>query len=77
MEWMKSTLEEAKSTLQKSKEEMAWYYNQRREPALIFKCRDRVYLDASDILTTQPSKKLAHKYLGPYSIQKAVGKNAY
>jgi hypothetical protein len=77
VERMKSTLEEAKSALRKSKAEMAQYYNRRRNPAPTFRHGDRVYLDASDIPTTQPSKKLAHKYIGPYSVQRAVGRNAY
>ena len=62
---MKSTLEEAKSALKKLKEEMTQYYNQRREPAPIYKPGDRVFLDGSDIQMTQPSKKLAHKFLVP------------
>ena len=38
---------------------------------------DKVYLDASDILTTRPSQKLAHRYLGPFTIVQKVGWNAY
>ena len=53
---MRSTLEEAKAVLAKSKEDMTRYYNQRRTKAPKYKPRDRVYLDASDICTTHPSK---------------------
>ena len=70
---MKSTLEEAKSALQKSKDEMTRYYNRRREPAPVYKPGDKVFLDSSDIQTTRPSKKLSHKFLGPYPVEKAVG----
>jgi hypothetical protein len=31
----------------------------------------------SDINTTRPSKKLAHKWLGPYTIERPVGRMAY
>jgi len=65
---MKATLEEAKSVLTKSKDEMARYYNQRRTPAPVFNPGDKVFLDASDIHTTQPSKKLSHRRLGPYPV---------
>ena len=65
---MDSTLSEAWSALVKAKEDMAWYYNQRRVPALEYHIRDRVYLDASDICTMHPSQKLAHCYLGPFTV---------
>ena len=34
-------------------------------------------MDASDIRTTCPSQKLAHRYLGPFTIVQKVGRNAY
>jgi transposase InsO family protein len=74
---MKNSLEEAKAALQKSKDDMARYYNQRRTPAPTFKPGDHVYLDATDVRTTRPSSKLAHRYLGPYKVQARVGQNAY
>ena len=57
---MGSALSEAKSALAKAQKDMTRYYNQRREPAPEYAQGDRVYLDGSDIQTTQPSKKLAH-----------------
>jgi hypothetical protein len=60
MEWMRTTLEEAnlKAALAKSKDNMAWYHNQKRTHAPEYNPEDRVYLDAGDIQTTRPSKKL-------------------
>jgi len=74
---MKSTLEEAKSALVKAKDDMARYYNQRRTPATVYVPGDKVYLDADDIHTTRPSKKLSHRRLGPYLVECRVGPNAY
>ena len=74
---MKGTLEEAKAALTKAKEDMARYYNQRRTPAPVYSPGDKVFLDSSDIKTTHPSSKLAHRYLGPYPIVRAVGSHAY
>ena len=65
---MDSALSEARSALGKAKEDMAWYYNQCRVPALEFHIRDKVYLDASDICTTHPSQKLAYRYLRPFTV---------
>ncbi|GLB43872.1 putative retrotransposable element tf2 155 kda protein type 1-like [Lyophyllum shimeji] len=76
-ERMKLAQEEAKAALAKAKDDMAQYYDQRRIPAPEYKPGDRVYLDASDIQTTRPSKKLSHRYLGPYTIERQVGPLAY
>jgi len=74
---MKDTLEEVKSALAKAKDDMARYYNCRRSPALSFSPSDMVYLDSKDIQTTRPSKKLSHHRLGPYPVQRCIGKYAY
>ena len=50
--------------------------NRRRTPAPIFRAGDRVWLDARNITTRRPSKKLDHRRLGPYEVIEAVGPNA-
>ena len=74
---MESALKEAKAALAKSKDDMAKYYNWKRTPAPDYQLGDRVYLNASDIQTTRPSKKLSHQRLGPFRIIKKVGNGAY
>ena len=74
---MEESLLEAKAALAKSKEDMEHYYNQHRMPAPIFAPGDKVYLNASDIQTTQPLKKLSHQRLGPYIVEHQVGLHAY
>jgi transposase InsO family protein len=74
---MNNSLTEAKAALNKSKDDMAQYYNRRRTPPPILQPGDRVYIDASDIRTTRPSSKLAHRYLGPYKVEAKVGRNTY
>ena len=76
-EWMESALKEAKAALTKSKDDMTKYYNQRRTPAPDYQPRDKVYLDASDIQMTRPSKKLSHQRLGPFPIVRKVRNSAY
>jgi hypothetical protein len=51
-DWMSSTLEEAKSTLAKAKNNMAQYYNCCCTPAPVYKIGEIVYLDSWDICTT-------------------------
>jgi len=79
MDQMKDTLEEAKSALAKAKDDMAWYYNCCRSPAQApsFSPSDMVYLDSEDIQTTRPLKKLSHRHLGPYPVERHVRKYAY
>ena len=67
---MKDTLEEAKSALAKAKDDMTRYYNRCRSPAPTFSPSDMVYLDSEDIQTTRPSKKLSHRRLGPYPVER-------
>jgi hypothetical protein len=60
---MQSALTEAKSTLAKAQDDMSHYYNRCREPTLEYAPGDKVYLDGSNIWTSRPSKKLAHRFL--------------
>ena len=66
---MRSTLEEAKATLAKAKDDMTQYYNRQHRPTPEYKVGDKMYLDLRDINTTRPSLKLAHRYLGLYAIE--------
>ena len=76
-ERMKKGLDEAKAALNNAKTEYARYYDRRRTPAPTFKPGDMVWLDGSDIATTRPSRKLAHRNLGPFPIEERVGHGAY
>jgi Chromo (CHRromatin Organisation MOdifier) domain len=74
---MADGLAEAQAALEQSKAEYALYYNRRRSPAPDFQPGDLVWLDHSDIKTTRPSAKLAHRRLGPFAVERQVGKGAY
>ena len=74
---MEDALEEAKAALTKSKDNMARYYNQKQTPSPDYKPGDKVYLDASDIQTSRPSRKLSHRRLGPFPVVKKVGNGGY
>ena len=56
---------------------MAKYYDWKRTSAPDYQPGDRVYLDASDIQTTQPSKKLSHWRLGPLPVVRKVSNSSY
>ena len=50
--------------------------NGRRTPAPVFRLGDRVWLDARNITTRQPSRKLDHRRLGPYEVVESLGPSA-
>jgi hypothetical protein len=74
---MKSSLDKARAALVKLKEDMVRYYHQRRTPAPNFAVGEKVFLVASDISTTRPTKKFTHRYLGPFPVIHPVGSHAY
>ena len=53
------------------------YNRQHWVPALEYQIRDKVSIYASDVHTTHPSWKLAHCYLGPFTVTWQVSWNAY
>jgi len=67
-EHMKIGTNKAKTVLAKAKDEYAMYYNRHRFPAPEFEPGDMVWLNGTDIATTQPSPKLSHwRCKGPES----------
>lgn len=74
---MQKAREEAKSALEKAADDMARFYDRKRGTAPKYKVGDMVWLDARDIKTDRPSKKLDDKRFGPYKITKVVGPNSY
>jgi len=43
----------------------------------LYAVRDKVWLNRQKFMMTFPMKKVDHKWLGPYSIEKVISKNAY
>jgi len=48
-----------------------------RLPAPVFKPGDLVWLDARNLRTRRPSKKLENKHLGPFTVLRPIGSHAY
>ena len=51
---------------------MKTYYDRKHKENPKFKVGDQVLLDASDLRTLRPSKKLDHKRFGPFKITKQI-----
>ena len=74
---MERTVQEAQSAMTLAAEDMARFYNAHRDQAEEFAVGDKVWLDARNISTTRPAKKLDDKWLGPYKITHKYSRNAY
>ena len=70
---LRKELEEA---WKRSKEAQVRGYNKIHKP-MQYAVGERVWLSAKNIRTTQPSRKLGHRWLGPYEITERIGKQAY
>ena len=53
------------------------FADRHRIPAPSFEVEDKVWLDARNIRTTLPAKKLSERRLGPFRIEAVIGKSAY
>ena len=53
------------------------YADSKHRPAPAFKVGDKVWFNAQNVTTQQPSRKLDHRQLGPYKIIKVVSPYTY
>src|SRR5882724_7787162 len=77
LDGMKRTREDAESALKRAAEEMKKYYDHGRGKTPVYTIGDKVWLDASNINTGRPMKKLDHKRLGPFAVSKVLSNNTY
>jgi len=73
---MSQMQDEAKAALEHAVDKIAQYYDCQRSPAPTYKVRAKVWLNAQNYTTTHLTKKLDHKWLGPFVIKKVVSPTA-
>src|SRR6266481_415304 len=73
---MSQMQDKAKAALEHAADEMAQYYDHQRSPAPTYEVRAKVWLNTQNYTTTCPTKKLDHKWLGPFVIKKVVSPTA-
>ena len=64
--------EQLRETLSKALEDQAQYANEHRQDVPKLDIDDLVYLDARNITSLRPSKKLDYKKLGPFKVSKII-----
>ena len=65
------------STLLESRERMRKNHDRKQDPQLDFQIGDKVLLNAKNVKTLRPSKKLDQRMRGPWKIIKWVGPRAF
>jgi len=71
------TREEAKTAMERTKETMKRQHDKRTRQLQGLKIGEQVWLEAKNIQTNQPSKKLDQKKYGPFTIKEEIGQGAY
>ena len=66
----------ARDSLEKAQRANALWYDTKRMP-MHFAVGDQVLLRSKNITTSRPSKKFDARYLGPFTVTKKIGKQAY
>src|SRR5258708_28724227 len=69
---MSQMQDKAKAALEHATDEMAQYYDCQRSPTPAYEVGAKVWLNTQNYMTTCPTKKLDHKWLGPFVIKKVV-----
>ena len=69
--------EEAKTVMERTKKTMKKQYDKRTCQSQGLKTGEQVWLEARNIQTNWPSKKLDQKRYGPFTVKEEIGQGAY
>ena len=74
--WIAGTLDRGKKALEAARERMSNYADTRRTPPPAYKVGDAVMLSTAHLKLKRPSRKLEHKFIGPFQIQQLISPTA-
>src|SRR5260221_5554402 len=69
---MSQMQDKVKAALKHATDEMAQYYDHQRSPTPAYEVGAKVWLNDQNYTTTHLTKKLDHKWLGPFEIEKVI-----
>ena len=75
--WLKSVHTKIADTLEETRRRMGKYYDQGKQDPPNMSIGDLVMLNAKNIRTKRPTKKLAPKFYGPFKILEKIGTRSY
>jgi len=74
---METMREEAKTAMERTNETIKRQYDKSTHQSQGLKTGEQVWLEARNIQTNRPSKKLDQKRYGPFTIKEEIGQGAY
>ena len=74
---MEAATKEACSALSQVVDDMACFYDAHQREDPLYMVGDKVWLNGKNITMTGLMKKLDHKWLGPYPVDKVISWSAY
>jgi len=75
--WMKTVHQKAKEALEQTRIAMAKYYDRKAMEQPDIKIGDKVMLNAKNVRSKRPSKKLSPKLYGPFTVLEKRGSSSY
>jgi len=75
--WMQHIHQQAKQTLENTRESMKKYYDRKATEQPSIEVGDLIMLNVKNIRTKRPSKKLSPKLYGPFKVLEKKGSRAY
>jgi len=75
--WMQDIDQQGKQTLENTRESIKKYYDRKAKEQHRIEVGDLVMLNAKNIHTERPSKKLSPKLYGPFNVLEKKGSRAY
>ena len=74
--WIAGALDRRKKALEAARERRTKYADTRRTPPPAYKVGDAVMLSTAHLKLKRPSRKLDHKFIGPFQIQQLISPTA-
>ena len=74
---MDKATDKAHSVLSRAANDMARFYYTHQREAPLYEVRDKVWLNGQNVTMTRLMKKLDHKWLRLYPIEKVISRSAY
>src|SRR5580692_4551675 len=71
---MHTIREEAQASLRHAQENMSRFHTRKHTKSIIYKPKDKVWLEGTNLSTNRPAKKLDHKRHGPFEVVSVHGK---